>query len=345
MNKKKALRILGFEDSPSYYTIQEELKSRYRMYALMYHPDKNKSVDAAGKFLEVKEAYDYLSSELETDDMEEDNIGDEDDVFTSDHTKYSLYNTLLKYVMGSVYQNHKDKIDDILDKILAICEKQSIQVLYKIEWKKFQIIYNIFKKYGHVFFLSEEFLREMDDIYHSRMNPLQPETMDSILSNGYDISTDHLEMTTEMSMDNMPIITLYPTLDNLWDNMLFKLKRENQLYLVPLWYSELVYECNSSDFIVKCIPKIPLEENVYIDDQNNIHKNITYSITQIWDSRNEPIFSFHLGKKSFSFDSSQLRICEKQTIEWNNEGLPKMNDTIHDVSEKSNIYLHILLIY
>jgi len=42
---------------------QQEIKAAYKKLAMMYHPDKNKSPDAAEKFNEIKTAYDILKDE------------------------------------------------------------------------------------------------------------------------------------------------------------------------------------------------------------------------------------------------------------------------------------------
>ena len=48
--------ILGLSKNAS----EADIKKAYRKKALMYHPDKNKSANAANKFLQVSEAYSFL---------------------------------------------------------------------------------------------------------------------------------------------------------------------------------------------------------------------------------------------------------------------------------------------
>ena len=58
MNYDYACSILEFTDCDD---INEgTIKKRYRMLALVYHPDKNISDGASEKFIKIKEAYDYL---------------------------------------------------------------------------------------------------------------------------------------------------------------------------------------------------------------------------------------------------------------------------------------------
>ena len=38
----------------------EEIKIAYRKLAILYHPDKNKNIDANKKFVEIKNSYDIL---------------------------------------------------------------------------------------------------------------------------------------------------------------------------------------------------------------------------------------------------------------------------------------------
>lgn len=57
MNEKDYYKLLGVEKGAT----AEQIKKAYRKLALQYHPDRNKSPDAAEKFKEVTKAYEVLS--------------------------------------------------------------------------------------------------------------------------------------------------------------------------------------------------------------------------------------------------------------------------------------------
>ena len=58
MEKDKYYKVLGISSDAS----SEEIKKAYRKKALKYHPDKNKSPDAAEKFKLISEAYQNLTN-------------------------------------------------------------------------------------------------------------------------------------------------------------------------------------------------------------------------------------------------------------------------------------------
>src|SRR5215831_10079484 len=57
MNKRDYYEVLGISTTAT----PDEIKSQYRKLALKFHPDRNKSPDAAEHFKEISEAYAVLS--------------------------------------------------------------------------------------------------------------------------------------------------------------------------------------------------------------------------------------------------------------------------------------------
>lgn len=310
LNLEKALDILDFKDTNILEISESELKQRYRMFALMYHPDKNNAEDASIRFLEIKEAYDLLQKNMS-------NVNMVDNDFE--------YNRILKEYLG--IQIVDNKVNEILDNILSVCEKQAISILEKIDEKKFKMMFILLKKYRHVFFLSETFYQLMEEINERKLK----------------------------KKEEREIIELYPTINDLFQHMVYKLYKNTELYLVPLWHSELIYEDKKigKDFIVRCIPNLvltkPLETEIVdfsIDENNNFHCTIHYKIAYILKkSINKEKITVNFGDyKSVCFNPWELNIVEKQTIRWKKEGISIPNTDIYDISNKADILLHIFLL-
>lgn len=323
MNIKDALHILDLDDFEISSISEMELKQQYRKYALMYHPDKNKSNDASIRFLEIKEAYNLLQTHLR------DSVTEYDD----DIIDESNYHKILKEYLG--IQIVDDKIHDILDNIFFVCEKQALIILDKIEEKKFYMMYSILKKYKHVFFLSEDFYQQIDEIYERK--------------------------------NQKEVIELHPTINDLLNHMVYILNKNNEKYLVPLWHHELIYQDKTTgkEFIVRCIPDLKVEnenenetgfndddsiqkssiKNYWIDDGNHLNGLIDYPISYILEksTKKEKVEVTFVNNKSLCFNPWELNILPYQTIRWKKEGICIPTSEIQDVSKKSDILLHIQL--
>jgi DnaJ-class molecular chaperone len=64
MNVHEACNILGINNDNEEDITEKTLIKQYRKMSLAYHPDKNKSIDAIQKFIQVRESYDYLGKYL-----------------------------------------------------------------------------------------------------------------------------------------------------------------------------------------------------------------------------------------------------------------------------------------
>ena len=57
MPRSKYYKILGLESSAS----ENEVRKKYRLLAMKYHPDRNPSESAQETFIEITEAYEILT--------------------------------------------------------------------------------------------------------------------------------------------------------------------------------------------------------------------------------------------------------------------------------------------
>lgn len=149
------------------------------------------------------------------------------------------------------------------------------------------------------------------------------------------------EITTEYARPT-EVMILKPTLNNLWENNLYKYTRE-KTYLIPLWHHEIVYELNTdTDLVIQIHPKMP-SNNIWIDENNNIHQTQEYSLFEIWGfaSKEQCMFVFY-GQKKFMFYPHELMLRKYQTFVWKNQGISLVNESnSYDVSCKSDVILHV----
>lgn len=287
-----------------HHTIVDDaiLKKSYRSMALKYHPDKNDSEGSKEHFILIKEAYEFLKSSQCFEYENEDETEDEHD-----------YSFILKNFIHSLMDGELNKsvIFEIIKKVINICDENSIKLLEKIDKHLLKRIYEIMLLYKDVFHVSTDFLEKVNDII-------------------------------KMKYNNDERIIIHPLLDDLFDNNLYKLAIDDEIYIVPLWHHHLIYDSkkNEKEMYVDCYPI--LHDNIYIDDDNNIHISIEKSIIDIW---NNDTFDFDLGSRHFYFKREMLQMKKYQKQIFYNEGIPIVNMfDIYDVTKKSNIILHITIL-
>ena len=133
---------------------------------------------------------------------------------------------------------------------------------------------------------------------------------------------------------------LNPTIDDLFENNIYKLVVNGNTYLVPLWHTELYYDANGHDIIVLCVPT--LSDNVSIDENNNLLVDLELNdcnLTTLFDSVVIPV---NLGKKTFEIPIDALHIKRVQNYVLYNEGISQIieKDT-YNTSKKANIIFNI----
>lgn len=312
MNYKKACKCLEIEFESD--NIDETiLKRQYRLKALLYHPDKNNSIDAVSHFHEVRESYEYLMKYQGFMDSVNDTNDDNDEyneMFSNidkNGYKWVLF-SFLKNILNKDIQNNL--LYTIIHRISSICESSALDTLEKLDKTMLIKIYDILKKYKDAFHFTKEFIIKIENIITEKMK-------------------------------NDECIILNPSLEDLFQNNLYRLTINNNIYYVPLWHHELVYDNSGSDIYVKCNPMLP--ENIEIDNKNNIHINVEYKIYEIW---NRNTIDVYLTKENqIKITVKLLKLVEEQSIVFSNMGISQINtENVYDYSRRGDMIIHLKLL-
>lgn len=302
MTKEKALKILQIQHVND--MDDKTIKKSYREMALKYHPDKNHCEGAKEQFVLMKEAYEFLQGSRGDDDSDGDSDGESDE--KSDHEYLFILKNFIKSLMeGEV---NTSVIFEIIKKLMNICDDNSIELLKKIDKHLLKRIHEMMVLYKDVFHVSTDFLEKIND-------------------------------TIKTKFQNDERIIIHPLLDDLFENNLYKLAIDDEIYIVPLWHHHLIYDDkkNEKEMHVDCYPI--LQDNVSIDDDNNIHVRIERSINDIW---NDDTFHFDLGSRHFYFKREMLIMSKHQEHVFYRQGIPIVNMLdIYNVEKKSDIIVHI----
>jgi len=310
MNYKIACETLGINGD---ITITEELlKKQYRINALRNHPDKSNAPDATMRFQQINAAYQYLLKDLHFMSIDENDTDDEGE--SQDSEDINVTNSYASILMSFVKNIVKHDVPNnkiyhiILQKISNTCEKKALEMVEKIDKTVLIKVYEIIQNYRETLHFSTDFINKIKEVINKKI-------------------------------EKDECIILNPTLDDLFENNLYKLCVNGFTYIVPLWHDELVYDNSGNDIYVKCFPL--LTENITIDNKNNINVNLSYDIKEILQKE---YITVYLGKKEFEIEPRELTVEKTQTVILKGDGISKINTTdIYDVSKKGNVILHITL--
>ena len=296
------------------YTL-DELKKKYRIAALKYHPDKHfNSDDAKAKFQEINEAYIFLCGKYDSDADKRTEYGN----YCKDEHCYSeLFSSFINSLMKDFSKTKVTELNVIIQVLMNKCVSITSTIFDNMDKESLLFIYNLIMKYDTIL-----------DIGGERLNRVI-----SLIKN-------------KLQMND--VIIIRPTISELFDvNNIQVVEHENKTYYVPLWHTELYYGISNNnnkqhkeerELIVKCIPKLP--EYIYIDEANNIYVDVRTRVENLF---NQTTLSITLADSvSFDIPVNTLLFKTNQTITLTKCGIPVINtENIYDVSERMNVIIHL----
>ena len=229
----------------------------------------------------------------------------------------TVYVDILQSFLSEIFAGkYNDKFYEIVKKIIV---KKIPNKLFKELDKEMAFdIYNFLSKHKNILHISQELLDNLMEIVKKKYE------------------------------DVMEYYKLNPSIDDLFENNVYKLYVNDQLFLVPLWHNELYFESSESnnfkEIVVSCEPE--LSNNIKIDENNNLVVKMNFNLIDLPNLIiNDGKLTFNIGKKEFNIPVNKLYMKKNQYYRIKNEGLSKINENdIYDVSVKSDIVVNINLI-
>jgi len=304
MNYKKACDNLNINISEEITT--EILKRQYRSLALRYHPDKNPREDAVERFQEIQASYEFLMKYkdfMDTDSSDE--FNDDEKETTENRGNYKTI--LLSFLKNILVPDNRNKLFyGILKQVANTCETNALEILSKVEKQNLIKIYEIIERYRESLHFTEDFVSKLKRILNEKIK------------------------------DDECII-LNPTIDDLFENNVYRLKINGFTFVVPLWHNELVYDNSGNDVYVKCVPVLP--ENMEIDEKSNIHILYECSFQEIW---SQEYLTIHVGSLRFYIKRDTLKIKDEQIVIFSKQGISRINTkNIYDVTNKGDVIVTV----
>lgn len=312
MTVKSACEILEIDFLQFSNITHKTLKKKYHCMALRHHPDKNgNTIEATQYFQNINDSYEYLLQIIKKSNnyFDSDIDLEKKDVNLGDKNEYLF---LLSLFISSIIKSTSSKnIANILETIMNGCKEISLKIFEEIDKDTSLEIYQFLCNYKAILYISDDILLKVKDVILEKYK-------------------------------NDKIFILNPSIDDLFDDNIYKLMVEDKLYLVPLWHNEIYFDGNGYDIIVYCIPII---DNITIDENNNIYYELKIEFNKD-NLLNKNYITFMLGKKQFTIPIDKLQMKTVQFYTFKQEGISQINENgnIYNTLKKTDIIVKLIFL-
>tara|TARA_Y100000816_G_scaffold30830_1_gene19747 strand:+ start:78855 stop:79757 length:903 start_codon:yes stop_codon:yes gene_type:complete len=279
----------------------DELKRKYHKLALKYHPDKNGGSDESTKKFQL------VNEAFATIESRLKNGPHR--IFNENDSSKQNYNQLFQMFMESFLETRDvPEISVVKEIVLSGCKKLSLKLFENMSKEMAVNTLSFLCKYKDILHIENEII----------------ETVKTIIVKKY---------------ENDMVFILNPTLDDMLDHNVYKLLVDKKTYFVPLWHSEAYFDGPEGEIIVKCVPTLP--DNVFIDETNRIHVELTRKFTVDFFSENS--LGFSLGTHKFEIPKLLFKKTHRYHLE--NQGLGPLDvQDMYNTYQKMGIFINLTFI-
>ncbi len=227
--------------------------------------------------------------------------------FLSDN-KAPIENTSYADILREFLNTKSPIIHIIITKLSNICREKAFQLINSIDKLILMDIYKLLLSHKEILYVPDYLIDEIRKILISKTQG-----------------------------DERYILN--PSLEDLWENNVYRLVVDERIYMIPLWHNELVYDNSGCDLYVKCNPILP--DNIEIDQDNNLIIALEYKIADLLQIDKTIVV---VGGREFIIHNNELRIVKYQTLTQVGIGISRINSkNIYEISTKGDVIFHIFL--
>ena len=233
-----------------------------------------------------------------------------------ENTENSYSNILEQFISGILDKN--TDTNNFLSILNNKCSEISIELLQHFSKDALLKLHKFANQYSDILYINKDIIQKLE-----------------ILIN------DHTK--------NDIIQNISPSINNLINDDIFQLTYENEIYNIPTWHHELIYEISDIShstnntnnttnlFIVKCDPDLP--EYITLDQYNNLYVSLSTTMKSIL---NDDSITINIGTKKFIILINELYIKKYQRYIFRRQGISLINTKeIYNVNNRANVYIDI----
>ena len=229
-----------------------------------------------------------------------------------EHSPDNSYVSLIKKLLSSTCPNldiENDTIEHIINNIFNSCKKTLIKIFDSFDKNTAIKLYVFITTNNSILNINSDILNTLYEIINKK---------------------DELNQT----------FILHPSIDEMLSDYIFKLNVGSKNFYVPLWHPEIIYDLSGEDIIVYSIPELP--NNIYIDNNNNIHISVEESVAKILKDNKLPV---KVGdKEMIDIPAKDIKIINYQICTIHNKGLLAINhNNLFDLEKRMDIIIHLTL--